>query len=83
MTYFLFIADPDNHMFLKPTVTQNAADLCAFELNYSSSLNWRTYRCLLDFSGYLKSSLTDLGLKPRDMIDVQSFMWCIAPGTYH
>lgn len=76
-TYFLFIVHPENHMFVKPTITQYAAKLCAFELNYKPQLNWLTYKCVLSFSEYLFSEISEL--KPRDMIDVQSFMWCIAP----
>ena len=78
-TYFLFLRYPDEHMFLKPAVTKKAADLSAFELNYKPELNWLTYHTLLKFAAYLRTELTKLGLKPRDMIDVQSFMWCIAP----
>jgi len=37
---------------------------------------------LLKFAGYLKGELERMGTEPRDMIDVQSFMWCIAPGKY-
>jgi hypothetical protein len=76
-TYFPYLIDPKTFMFLKPTVTQNAAELCAFELNYRPELNWQTYESVLAFSMYLKHELANL--KPRDMIDVQSFMWCIAP----
>jgi hypothetical protein len=72
-TYFLFMADPNHHMFLKPTVTQQAADICAFELNYRPEINWLTYSCLLRFANYLRSALRDLS--PTDMIDVQSFIW--------
>lgn len=75
-TYFLFISDPKLHRFLKPTVTQDAADICAFELNYSSELNWLTYKSLLEFSNHLRKSIVDLN--PEDMIDIQSFIWCIA-----
>lgn len=81
-TYLLFLAFPEEHMFLKPTVTQHAADLLKAELNYRPELNWRTYGCLLAFAGYLKGELIKIGMAPRDMIDVQSFMWCIAPGKY-
>jgi hypothetical protein len=77
-TYFLFIVYPEEYVFLKPTVTQNAADISGFEINYRSDLNWRTYTSVLAFANYLKAEL--VGLSPRDMIDVQSFMWCIAPG---
>lgn len=79
-SYFLFILQPDKYMFVKPTITQFASELCGFEINYKPQLNWLTYKSVLDFSNYLFSELAEL--KPRDMIDVQSFMWCIAPGTY-
>ena len=76
LTYFLFIAFPSEHMFLKPVVTQRAAEVCGFELNYRSELNWLTYSKLLEFSQYLFKALAELN--PKDMIDVQSFIWCSA-----
>ncbi|HET7569768.1 MAG TPA: hypothetical protein VFK96_04180 [Gammaproteobacteria bacterium] len=79
-TYFIFICKPAEYMFVKPTITQYAAELCGFEINYKPQLNWLTYKSVLEFSKYLFSEIA--ALKPRDMIDVQSFMWCIAPGTY-
>ena len=77
MTYFLFLAFPEEHMFLKPEIVKHAAALTKAELNYRSSLNWLTYVCLLDFAKYLKDELDGMEMNPRDMIDVQSFMWCI------
>lgn len=77
-TYFLFIVHPTTYMFLKPTVTQNAAEVSGFAIHYRPALNWRTYASVLTFAQYLKAELA--ALRPRDMIDVQSFMWCIAPG---
>lgn len=74
-TYFPFLANPDQHMFLKPEVTQNAAEACDFELHYQSELNWRTYGLLLKFCDALRVVIADLN--PRDMIDLQSFIWCI------
>ena len=76
-SYFLFLLNPDKYMFLKPTVTQHCAEMCGFEINYKPQLNWLTYKSVLDFSNYLFDELSEL--KPRDMIDVQSFIWCIAP----
>ena len=75
-TYFLFIVYPERYVFLKPIVTQNAADISGFEINYRPALNWHTYKSVLRFANYLKAALVKLS--PRDMIDVQSFMWCIA-----
>lgn len=79
-TYFLFFMYPDIYMFVKPTITQNAAEVCAYEINYRPEVNAKTYRSIVDFSRHLRDSISEL--EPRDMIDVQSFMWCIAPGTY-
>jgi len=76
-SYFPFFVSPSDSMFIKPAVTQKAAEMSAFEINYRPKLNWLTYKSILDFSHYLRKELIDL--KPRDMIDVQSFMWCIAP----
>lgn len=77
-SYFPFFMYPERFMFVKPTITQHAADLCGFEISYQSELNWLTYKRILDFSNYLLDATAEL--QPRDMIDIQSFMWCISPG---
>lgn len=77
-TYFLFIVHPEEYVFLKPTITQNVAAISGFEIHYRADVNWRTYASVLAFAKYLKAELVKLS--PRDMIDVQSFMWCITPG---
>lgn len=77
LSYFLFMVFPDKYIIIKPLVTQLAAEISAFEINYRPDLNWRTFQSVLDFSEYFRSELKDL--KPRDMIDIQSFMWRIGP----
>ncbi len=77
-TYFPFLLFPDEHQFIKPKYTRNAATICAFDIEYTTSLGWPAYERMLRFSNYLKSELTLANLKPRDNIDVQSFMWAIA-----
>lgn len=74
-TYFPFLVNPDEHMYLKPEVTQSAAEACDFELHYQPEPNWRTYSLLLKFCGALRMVVADLN--PKDMIDLQSFIWCI------
>jgi hypothetical protein len=76
-TYFLFLTYPDRYMLVKPTVTDHAADICAFDIKYRSELNCATYKAVLRFSEFLRQALGNL--KPRDMIDVQSFIGCIRP----
>ena len=83
-TYFLFLAFPEKYMFMKPSVTQYAADAFAFELYYRSEINWKSYDRLLCFSQYVSEELSKINdyLKPRDMIDAQSFIWSSVPGKY-
>ena len=42
LTVFGFIANPDEHMFLKPRVTQKAAEKYKFAFHYKSRPNWET-----------------------------------------
>lgn len=77
VTIFQYLMFPNQYVFLKPETTKQAADLAEFELNYKPGINWLTYKCLLEFANYIKDELNVMGLNPRDMIDVQSFMWCI------
>ncbi len=73
VTLLPFIAQPDRHMFLKPTNTQSAAEALAFDLRYQSLPNWRTYEALLEMGKAYYNEIKHLG--PRDFIDVQSFIW--------
>lgn len=75
-TYFPYLAVPDNQMFMKPICTQRIADACQVALNYRPEPNWLTYECLLRLAAHLKEALADL--KPKDMIDIQSFIWKVA-----
>jgi hypothetical protein len=72
-TYFPFLVHPREHMFLKPQVTQKAADAYGFALAYDAQPNWNTYEKLLAFCALLSEKLAPLG--PADMFDVQSFLW--------
>lgn len=73
VTVFGFIAQPDKHIFLKPMVTKIAAEKYGFDFPYRSKPNWETYASLLEFAATIRRDLRDM--RPRDMIDLQSFMW--------
>ena len=73
VTIFGFLAEPARHMFLKPNVTRIAAARYGVDFRYHSRPNWETYQDLLRFAGQMRRDLTDL--RPRDMIDLQSFLW--------
>jgi hypothetical protein len=75
-----FIAQPRTHIFLKPNVTRQAAREYGFDFDYSSRPNWRTYASLLEFARTVRRDLRDL--RPRDLIDIQSFIWVLGSDEY-
>ncbi|MFL5489209.1 MAG: hypothetical protein ACJ8AJ_12085 [Gemmatimonadaceae bacterium] len=79
-TVFGFIALPAIHFFLKPMVTRAAAREYGYDFRYVSRPNWQTYSDLLDFARAVGDDLRDL--RPRDMIDIQSFVWVQGSDEY-
>lgn len=77
-TLIPFLMQPDRHMFLKPSVTEKAAEVLGFNLNYRATPNWPTYSRLLEMGRVYMDRLGEL--KPRDLIDVQSFSWVVCGG---
>ena len=73
VTVMAFIAQPKAHVFLKPVVTREAAERYGFPFTYRSKPNWETYASLLSFARTVRKDLSDM--RPRDMIDIQSFLW--------
>lgn len=80
VTVFGFIAQPDQHIFLKPRATRAAALEYGFDFQYESRPCWRTYASLLNFAEAARYDLRDL--RPRDMIDIQSFIWVQGSNEY-
>jgi hypothetical protein len=79
-TVFGFLAQPDRHVFLKPRVTQAAAGHYGWPFRYASRPGWSSYEDLLDLAGQVRTDLADLA--PRDLIDVQSFLWVLGSNEY-
>ena len=79
VTVFGFIADPSRHIFLKPMVTRRAANKYGFPFQYRTHPNWETYANVLDFARAVRRTS---GLSPRDMIDIQSFLWVQGSDEY-
>jgi hypothetical protein len=79
-TVFEFIAQPETHIFLKPTVTRAAAREYGFDLHYRPGPAWDTYSRLLEFALEIGNDLRDL--RPRDLIDIQSFIWILGSDEY-
>lgn len=79
-TVFGFIAEPRVHFFMKPNVMRRAAEAYGVDLSYQSRPDGFHYRELLRFAGQVKRELADL--RPRDMIDIQSFLWVQGSDEY-
>jgi hypothetical protein len=77
VTYLPFLWRPEQHMFLKPEVTQDFAARVGhrFAFDYASDLDVAVYGSLLDLIARTTAELAEL--RPRDRIDVQSFIWVI------
>jgi hypothetical protein len=84
-TWLPFIAAPDRHMLIKPTIIQAFASAFARTVRYRSEPNAETYGDVMNFVSDLKDSLeaSELNRSGRrlDMIDLQSFMWVVARYT--
>jgi hypothetical protein len=79
-TVFGFIAQPETHFFLKPRVTMRAVAEYGLTFPYRSRPSWAVYANLLEVAERVRRDLRDL--RPRDMIDIQSFLWVQGSDEY-
>jgi hypothetical protein len=79
-TVFGFIAQPRQHIFLKPNVTKRAAQRCGLAFAYQSRPSWTGYAGYLALAKRVRAELADW--QPRDMIDIQSFLWVQGSDEY-
>lgn len=88
ITYLPYLWRPEHHMFLKPEVTKDFAARVGHPLanQYEPRLSLCVYESLLDLVQKTEQALKPL--KPRDRIDIQSFIWIVGDyredreGTY-
>jgi hypothetical protein len=80
VTVWGFLAQPETHIFLKPKVTRTAAQEYGFDFQYRSRPAWETYASFLEFAALIRRDVRDM--KPRDMIDIQSFIWVQGSDEY-
>jgi hypothetical protein len=80
VTVFGFLAQPKRHLFIKPNVMKRAAKAYGFPFEYDSKPSFPTYASALAFAAEVARDLRDL--RPRDMIDIQSFLWVQGSDEY-
>ena len=56
VTVFGFIAQPGQHIFMKPNTLRAAARAYGFDLEYQSRPNWNTYSRLLELGARVRAS---------------------------
>lgn len=79
-TVFGFLAQPKQHFFLKPTVTREALRRCDVAFEYQSRPSWPVYRELIGAVRTVRNGI--VAMRPRDMIDMQSFLWVQGSDEY-
>lgn len=80
VTVFGFIGAPERHIFVKPNVMRRAAEAYEYTVEYTSRPGWPTYASMLGLAERVRQDLRDL--QPRDMIDIQSFLWVQGSDEY-
>ncbi|OLN24818.1 hypothetical protein DVDV_3899 [Desulfovibrio sp. DV] len=76
-TYYLFLLDPAQHIFIKPTIFQRAAQAYGFDIGYQVRPTWAGYQRMLGLTAYVAKQLGERALlAPKDLIDIQGFIWC-------
>ena len=81
-TYFLFLHDPEHCTFVKPEGLKKALEITAHAVDYNPAPSAHVYNQILEFANWIWGRLRAQGnayLVPKDMIDVQSFIWHMAP----
>jgi len=80
LTAFGFLARPRVHLILKPLVTRRAAAAYGYDLRYRPTPTWSRYSSFLGFARQIRSDLAEW--RPRDLIDIQSFIWVLGSSEY-
>ena len=80
LTYLPFFWRPQDHLFLKPMVTCDFAERVGHEFAraYQDGMKLSVYKSLLNLAAETEREIASL--KPRDLIDIQSFIWVM--GAY-
>lgn len=75
-TLFLMLRDPQQDIYVRTELFDNAHKLVAGRAMFDNRpMDAAEYSKALTFAEQLKSELVEWGWAPRDMIDVQSFLW--------
>ena len=80
VTLFPFVARPTRYLIVKPMLMKRAAARLGFDLAYAPRPNGRTYSALASYLAWLRKELASW--QPRDVIDLQGFLWVTCSEEY-
>ena len=75
VTYFPFLQRPETMPFVKPYAVQQVARALGYDIDYHAQPSAATYRRIFGLHELVKVEMGKHGLEPRDLIDVQTFLW--------
>ena len=81
-SFFLMMHNPDEHAVIKTQEFNRALKAFSQQSMPNEPLTGETYVRIQSFLRALKEEIDQAGLTPRDMIDVQSFIWVGDGNTY-
>lgn len=81
-SFLLMLSDKDQHVIIKTQEFNRALKKFGQAPMSNKPLDGNEYQRILDFLENLKNDLIEMNLAPRDMIDVQSFIWVGDGSTY-
>lgn len=82
-TLLLMLQDPEREIFVRTTLFDAAAQqLLGHRLLSADPLTAGDYLACREFAQGIRRVLEDWGWQPKDMIDVQSFLWVSDPTSY-
>lgn len=82
-TLLLMLADPQREIFIRTMLFDDAAKrLLGHRLLSGEPLNAGDYAACRRFAERIREALEGWGWQPKDMIDVQGFLWVADPTSY-
>jgi len=81
-TFFLMIAFPETEIFVKTRPFKSVAQIMGWAPSKSRLFDKEQYERAMRLSAVVQRALEEWGWEPRDMIDVQSFIWVTTAKGY-
>ena len=80
VTLFPFVARPKRYLIVKPMLMKRAAARLGFDLAYAPRPNGQTYAAIASYLAWLQKALASW--QPRDVVDLQGFLWVTCSEEY-